>query len=101
MLSLLIQLVVGILLFSFASETYLRIYKKVAYLLYPVGITCFIVLAKNDIQLNENYGVALDITGLFSSRFVVVVCSSILLQFLFSSVFFKFIKEADLRKSNR
>jgi hypothetical protein len=83
---ILIQILFNIMIFRFFSEKGIRVYKKIAYLIYPVLISIVIILSKNTIVQNKNYGVAFDITCLYSTSYFLMLSLIIVVQIIFDSV---------------
>jgi hypothetical protein len=88
---ILIQILLNTILFRFASEKVIRIYKKLAYILYPVLITILMIPQEQEFHLNGNYGFAIDITDLYSKFYLLTLALIILIQFIFNNFLFKVI----------
>ena len=86
---ILIQIALNIIILRFLSEKVTEVYKKLAYILYPVLITALIVFTKQKVVLNEHYGFALDVTILYSRYYILTLALIIGIQFLFNNFLFK------------
>lgn len=86
---ILIQILFNIIIFRFFSEKVIGVYKKLAYILYPVLISILVILPKHEIHFNENCGFALDITELYSKFYLLTLALIILIQFIFNNFLYK------------
>ena len=68
MVYILTQLLLNAAIFIVSPKQVTVFYRKTAYILYPVLISILIILPRHEIGLNENYGIALDITDLYPNR---------------------------------
>lgn len=89
MVYILIQLLLNAAIFIVSPKQMTVVYKKIAYIIYPILISFLIVLPSDEIGLNENYGIALDITDLYSKSYLLTLSSIILVQFICNNFLFK------------
>lgn len=81
MIYCIIQIALNIVIFKIATKRFLVVYKVIAFLFFPLLASILIILGENEIVVNENNGVALDITMLFSRYFVITLFVMILIQY--------------------
>lgn len=98
-----IQVLLNIVIFRFSSEKVIRVYKKLAYILYPVLISILIILPKRNIEFNGNYGYGfvLDITDIYSKSYLLTLVLIILIQFLYNTFLYKLINSRIADQSGR
>lgn len=96
---IIIQVLLNIIIFRFSSEKVIGIYKKLAYILYPILISVLIILPKRNIEFNENYGFVLDVTDIYSKSYLLALV--ILIQFSFNNFLCKVINSRLADQSNK
>jgi hypothetical protein len=89
---LLIQIVLNVILFRIVSDRFLKIYKGLSYLLYPIYIIYPILKGILIILLrwligpkDQTYGFAVDITSLLSIKIIGFLIAATLVQYLFNN----------------
>jgi hypothetical protein len=95
---LIVQILLNVTILGLIDEKYLRIYKRISYVFYPVLLIVLVMLIDNDIIINkENWAIAVDITFLFKTTCYIMIIMSVALQILFNTQYLKLLK---LRKNN-
>lgn len=94
---LIIQILLNVIVLGLVDRKYLKIYKLISYIFYPVLLT-IMVLFNNDISINKKYfGIAWDITFLFYPNYYIMIILSVVIQILFNTKYLRLLK---LKKNN-
>jgi len=90
MVYILIQILLNTAVFIVAPKQVIGLYKKMAYLVYPLLISVLLILPSYQLSGSGNSGIAWDITALYTKSHLLTLSVTILVQFISNNFLLKY-----------
>jgi hypothetical protein len=95
---LIVQILLNVIILGLIDGKYLKIYRRLSYIFYPILLTVFVMFIDNEVVINkQNWAMAADITFLFKPTYYIMIIMSVVIQILFNTQYLKLLK---LKKNN-
>lgn len=90
MVYIFIQILLNAAVFIVAPKQVIGLYKKMAYLIYPLLISVLLILPSYELSENGSSGIAWDITALYTESHLLTLSLIILVQFISNNFLLKY-----------
>lgn len=95
---LIVQILLNVIILGLIDRKYLKMYKRISYVLYPVLLTFLVMFIDNVVVINkQNWAMTGDISFLFNLTYYIMIILSVVIQILFNTQYLKLLK---LKKNN-